>query len=81
MAILFLDSSGLVKRYIAETGSTWVQSVTNSTSGNECYIAQITGAEVVSAVTRRLRRGDLTPAAAARARRDDSHPPPRAARL
>ena len=67
MAILFLDSSGLVKPYIAETGSTWVQSVTNSASGNECYIAQITGAEMVSAVTRCLRRGDLTPADAATA--------------
>ncbi|MDQ2798928.1 MAG: type II toxin-antitoxin system VapC family toxin, partial [Armatimonadota bacterium] len=67
MAILFLDSSGLVKRYIAETGSAWVQSVTDPVSGNECYLAQITGAEVVSAITRRLRRGDLTPADASTA--------------
>ena len=62
MAILFFDSSGLVKRYIAEPGSAWIQGITDPASGNECYLAQISGAEVVSAVTRRMRRGDLTPA-------------------
>lgn len=44
-----------------------MQSVTDSASGNECYVAQITGAEVASAIIRRLRRGDLTPADAATA--------------
>ena len=62
MAILFLDSSGLVKRYVAETGSAWVRSVTDPAGGHECFLAQISGAEVASAITRRLRRGDLTPA-------------------
>ena len=62
MAILFFDSSGLVKRYIAETGSAWIQGITDPANGNDCYLAQISGAEVVSALTRRVRRGDLTPA-------------------
>ena len=65
MAILFLDSSGIVKRYISETGSVWVQSLTDPVNANECYVAQITGAEVASAIIRRVRRGDLTLAEAA----------------
>ena len=40
MAILFLDSSGIVKRDISETGSIWVQSLTDPASANECFVAQ-----------------------------------------
>ena len=65
MAILFLDSSGIVKRYVSETGSVWAQSLTDPVNANECYVAQITGAEVASAIIRRVRRGDLTLAEAA----------------
>ncbi len=60
MAVLFFDSSGLVKRYVAETGTAWVQSITAASARNDRFIAQITGAEMVSAVVRRLRRGDLS---------------------
>lgn len=67
MATLFFDSSGLVKHYIAETGTAWVQSLNAPTAGHDRVIAQITGAEMVAAVTRRLRRGDTTPADAATA--------------
>lgn len=67
MAIVLLDSSGLVKRYIAETGSAWVQTLTAPASGNTLYLARITGAEIVSAITRRQRRGATTPADAAAA--------------
>jgi predicted nucleic acid-binding protein len=59
MAHYFLDSSGLVKRYIAETGSGWVQN--RCTPGNTIYISRITGAEVIAAVFRRLRMGDIRP--------------------
>ena len=65
MAVLFLDTSGLVKRYVTETGTAWVQSITETAAGNDSFIAQITGAEMVSAVTRRLKRGQMTPADAA----------------
>lgn len=67
MSTLFLDSSGLIKRYVAEPGTAWVQGMTDAASGNDRFIAQITGAEMVAAVTRRLRRGGLTPADAATA--------------
>jgi len=57
MAHYFLDSSGLVKRYVAEAGSGWVQNL--CTPGNTIYISRITGAEVIAAIFRRLRVGDL----------------------
>ncbi len=61
MATLFFDSSGLVKRYIAETGTSWIQSLNAPEAGHDRVIAQITGPEMVAAVTRRLRRGDTAP--------------------
>ena len=61
MVICYLDSSAVVKRYVPETGSAWVQSLTDPTAGHLLYLARITGAEVVSAVTRRQRRGQITP--------------------
>jgi len=67
MATYFFDSSGLVKRSIAETGSAWVQTLTDPQSGNLLYVARITGAELIAAITRRQRRGAATLAAAAAA--------------
>jgi predicted nucleic acid-binding protein len=60
MANYFFDSSGLVKRYIDEKGSAWIQEITASQSGNALYIARITGAELIAAITRRQRRGATT---------------------
>jgi hypothetical protein len=65
MATLFFDSSGLVKRYIAETGTAWIQSLNAPGAGHDRVIAEITGVEMTAAVTRRIRRGDTTPAEAA----------------
>ena len=56
MAVYFLDSSGLVKRYIVETGTPWLRGLVAPASTNTFYIAQIAGAEVVAAVTLRVRR-------------------------
>ena len=67
MAVYFFDSSGLVKRYIAEKGSTWIQTLTQSSSGNGLYIARITAAEIIAAITRRQRRGATTSSDAAAA--------------
>ena len=62
MAVYFLDSSALVKRYVRETGSTWVLGVADPVAANRLYVAGITGAEVVSALARRARSGSLSPA-------------------
>ncbi len=61
MATYFFDSSGLAKRYITETGTAWVRGITDSSSGDRVYVARITLVEIVSAIARRGRRGDLTP--------------------
>ena len=56
----FLDTSALVKRYVAETGSNWIRSITDVATGNRIAIAQITWVEVLSALARRQREGSLS---------------------
>ena len=67
MAVYFFDSSALVKRYVQEIGSGWVQTLCQQTSPQDQYIARIAGAEVISAIARRGREGDLSPSALATA--------------
>jgi predicted nucleic acid-binding protein len=61
MAILFFDSSAIVKRYIAEVGSDWIAGLMAPTARNAVYIGVVSGAEVVAAFVRRRRGGSLTP--------------------
>ena len=60
MSVFFCDTSGLVKRYVAETGSTWLTSQIDPANGSRVYIAQITIVEVVSAITRKERGNHLS---------------------
>jgi predicted nucleic acid-binding protein len=53
MPAFFGDSSAIVKRYIAETGSVWLLAMTNPFGGNFVYVARMTFVEVISAITRR----------------------------
>ena len=55
MGAYFLDSSAIVKRYVAETGTVWVSDLFNPTAGNKIYATRIAGIEVVSAIARRRR--------------------------
>jgi predicted nucleic acid-binding protein len=57
----FLDSSALVKRYVAETGTAWMQTITAPSVRNLLIIARIAWVEVVSALARREREGGLSP--------------------
>ncbi len=59
MAVYFFDSSALVKRYVQESGADWVLSVCNASVDANLYIARITGPEVVAAIARRGRAGDM----------------------
>lgn len=52
MGVYFCDSSAIVKRYIAETGSAWLTATTDP-KNNQVYVARITFVEVISAITRR----------------------------
>ena len=61
MIAYFLDSSALVKRYVPETGTAWIQALEARDTGNLIIIARITWVEVLSALARRQREGNLTP--------------------
>jgi predicted nucleic acid-binding protein len=60
MAVYFVDSSALVKRYISEIGSTWVLSLFDRALNNDVLIAAITGVEIIAAITRRARGGSIS---------------------
>ena len=59
MAVLYLDTSALAKRYLSETGSTWVVSLFAPSAGHTVFIAAITAVEFVAAITRRARGGTI----------------------
>jgi hypothetical protein len=53
MAAFFFDTSGIVKRYVQEIGTAWVQHTANPTPGNVVYLARISAVEVPSRAWRR----------------------------
>src|SRR5262249_10854207 len=55
----------MVKRYVAETGTAWVSGLLHPTARNSINLARITAVEFVSAITRRVRGGSITPSAMA----------------
>ena len=59
MALYFFDTSALVKRYVNETGSAWVESIADPALGNEVFVARITELEFTSAVVRRAKGGSV----------------------
>lgn len=72
-AVYFFDSSALVKRYVDEDGSGWVRAITDPKALNDIHVARVTGAEVLAAVTKRRREGDISAAEAARFIADFRH--------
>jgi hypothetical protein len=59
VTVYYCDSSALVKCYVQEQGSVWMRTLLGPTGGHHLYLASSTGVEVIAAVTRRLRRGDI----------------------
>lgn len=59
MPAYFLDSSALVKFYVEESGTVWMRSLTDSIE-NLLYVVNLARVEVISGLTRRLNRGDIT---------------------
>ena len=55
----YFDSSALVKRYLAEAGSAWVQARCNNPS-QVIVTADLARAEMAAAFARKLREGTLT---------------------
>ena len=62
MAGYFLDASAIVKRYLIEIGTSWVGGLVSPIAGNRIYVARISGAEVVAAISRRGQSGTLAQA-------------------
>ena len=60
MAFYFFDSSALVKYYVNEQGSAWVESIIDAPSPHFIVLAQIAGVEIVAALSRRVRMGTVS---------------------
>ncbi len=56
----FLDSSALLKRYVPEVGTPWIQSISDAQSQNLLIVAHIAWVEMCSAVARRQREGSIS---------------------
>lgn len=69
MSTFYFDSSGIVKRFVSETGSAWTINLFKPSDGNRIYIARLTPVEVISAIIRRKNTGSLSKAQADNAMR------------
>ena len=67
MVVYFFDSSAIVKRYLIETGTAWVGSVTDLATGNKVYLARVTLVEAISAITRKTHGSGLSATGASKA--------------
>lgn len=59
MASYYLDTSALVKRYAQEPGSPWVTSLVDPSVGHALYTVRLTGPELVAALMRKVRTGEM----------------------
>src|SRR5947209_15742193 len=55
MALYFLDSSAIVKRYFQEPGHEWIEALHDPAQGHGLYIAQAALVEVVASICRKAR--------------------------
>jgi uncharacterized protein len=70
MAVYYLDTSALVKRYALEPGTTWIIGLTDRSARHDLYTARVTGPEMIAAIFRKVRTGELGLSAAVRAAAD-----------
>jgi predicted nucleic acid-binding protein len=59
MPAYFLDTSALVKRYVAEIGSSWMIALTDTNAGNRCWGSDLARVEFLAALYRGVRTGTL----------------------
>jgi uncharacterized protein len=59
VSLYYLDSSAIVKFYIAESGSEWVRDIFISSNTEILYTTILSRVEVLAALARRMRTGDL----------------------
>ena len=68
MAVYFVETSALAKRYIAETGSVWLRTLLDPSTGCSIYVVRVTAVEMIAAITRRERGRTRAPTDATAAR-------------
>ena len=56
VAVCFLDTSTVVKRYVLEIGTAWVQALAAPITGHSLLFVRMAPAETVAAATPRKRR-------------------------
>lgn len=61
MAAYYLDTSALVKRYAREAGTDWILDLTDVTAEHDLYTVRVTGPELIAALFRKVRRGEVPP--------------------
>ncbi len=59
MTTYYLDTSALSKRYVQETGTSWIRSLVAPSAGHILLTARITMVEIYSALARRRREGSV----------------------
>ncbi|MBA3870692.1 MAG: type II toxin-antitoxin system VapC family toxin [Anaerolineae bacterium] len=62
MSGYYVDTSALIKHYLAETGSTWLRNITDLAAGNVIVVCDLTAVEVFSTLARRQREGTISSA-------------------
>ncbi len=70
MAAYYLDTSALVKRYARERGTAWITALTTPDQAHDLYTVRLTGPEMISALFRKIRTGELSRATALRLAQD-----------
>jgi predicted nucleic acid-binding protein len=65
VASYYLDTSVLVKCYVREPGSTWMHALVDPSAGHALYTVRLSGPEMVAALSRKARTGEMTTADAA----------------
>ena len=73
MAVYFVETSALAKRYIAETGSVWLRTLLDPSTGCSIYVVRVTAVGIIAALTRRERGRTLAPTNATAARQAFRH--------
>ena len=60
MAVYYLDTSALVKRYALEDGTAWVLALTDPVAGHDLYTVRLTDPEMIAAFYRKARNREIS---------------------
>lgn len=67
MAVYYLDTSALVKRYVQEQGTAWIGKLTDPATAHDLYTVRLAGPEMIAALFRKARIGQIAPSHAIQA--------------